>query len=74
VKSWHFDNRHPEKRKQAIHYWTDLLLSAADQLVEEKYVNATVVAKAQEELARVANDPNAVFLYSFMQARAQVYY
>ena len=74
VKTWHFDNRQPALRKQAILYWTDLLLSAADRLVEEKYVEQDVVDKAKEELGRVANDPNAVFLYSFMQAKAQVYF
>lgn len=74
VKTWHFDNRQPEKRKQAIHYWTDLLLSAADKLVEEKYVDEETVAKAKEELDKVANDPNAIFMYSFMQASARVYY
>lgn len=74
VKTWHFDNRQPAVRKQAIHFWTDLLLSAADQLISEKYVETDVVTKAKEELYRVANDPNAVFLYSFMQAKAQVYF
>jgi ubiquinone/menaquinone biosynthesis C-methylase UbiE len=74
VKTWHFDNRQPDKRKQAILFWTDLLLSASDKLVEEKYVEQEVVQKAKDELHKVANDPNAVFLYSFMQAKAQVYY
>jgi ubiquinone/menaquinone biosynthesis C-methylase UbiE len=74
VKTWHFDNRHPDKRKQAIHFWSDLLLSASDALVQEKYIDEEVVKKAKEELDRVANDPNAVFLDSFMQASARVYY
>lgn len=74
VKTWHFDNRQPAVRKQAILFWTDLLLSAADKLVEEKYVDQEVVTKTKEELGKVANDPNAVFLYSFMQAKAQVYF
>lgn len=74
IKTWHFDNRQPALRKQAIHFWTDLLLSAAESLVKEKYVDQEVVAKAKEELDKVANDPNAVFMYSFMQARAQVYF
>lgn len=74
VKTWHFDNRRPSVRKQAIHFWSSLLLSAADQLVAENYVDEEVVIKVKEELSCVANDPNAVFLYSFMQAKAQVYY
>jgi ubiquinone/menaquinone biosynthesis C-methylase UbiE len=74
VKTWHFDNRRPAHRKQAIYFWTDLLLSAADKLVAESYVTKETVDRAREELGRVANDPNAVFLYSFMQAKAQVYF
>jgi ubiquinone/menaquinone biosynthesis C-methylase UbiE len=74
VKTWHFDNRQPAVRKQAILYWTDLLLSAADTLVKENYVEQEVVDNMKQELGRVANDPNAVFLYSFMQATARVYY
>lgn len=74
VKTWHFDNRQPALRKQAILYWTDLLLSAADILVAEKMVDEEIVKKTKEELGRVANDPNAVFLYSFMQAKATVIY
>jgi ubiquinone/menaquinone biosynthesis C-methylase UbiE len=74
IKTWHFDNRQPVQRKHTIHYWTDLLLSAADSLVKEKYVDEETVVKAKEELDRVANDPNAVFMYSFMQASGRVYY
>lgn len=74
VKTWHFDNRQPALRKQAIHFWTDLLLSAAERLVADKYIDEETVTKAQEELDHVANNPNAVFMYSFMQAKAQVYY
>ncbi len=74
VKTWHFDNRQPDQRRQTIQYWTELLLSAADKLIEEKYVDQDIVTKAKEELQRVANDPNAVFMYSFMQASARVYY
>ncbi len=74
VKTWHFDNRQPALRKQALHFWSDLLLSASGQLLSENYVNQETVDKAKEELGKVANDPNAVFLYSFMQAKAQVYF
>lgn len=70
VKTWHFDNRWPEKRKLAIDYWSELLLSGADALVNEKYVDAETVKAAQAELLAVSKDPNAVFFYSFIQARA----
>ncbi len=71
VKTWHYDNRWPEKRKQVIDYWTELLLSGADALVAEKYVEQEVVTAAQKELHAVSKDPNAVFFYSFIQATAK---
>ena len=74
IKTWHFDNRSPAKRKETILFWTELLLSGAEALVKEKYVDEETVKKTQEELHQVANDPNAVFFFSFMQAKASVFY
>lgn len=68
--TWHYDNRMPQKRKEQIEFWTDLLLSASDQLVKVKAVSQEIVDKARVELDRVADDPNAVFHYTFMQAHA----
>lgn len=74
VKTWHLDNRQPDKRQEIIAYWTELLLSAADQLIEKtEEVTPELVEKMTEELRRVQNDPNAVFFYSFVQASATVY-
>jgi ubiquinone/menaquinone biosynthesis C-methylase UbiE len=70
VKTWHFDNREPGKRKEAIDYWSELLLSGADALVQAKYVDELTVKEAEKELKAVARDPNAVFFYSFIQATA----
>jgi hypothetical protein len=70
VKTWHFDNRDPGKRKEAIDYWSELLLSGADALVQAKYVDELTVKEAEKELKAVARDPNAVFFYSFIQATA----
>ncbi|MFZ4712426.1 MAG: class I SAM-dependent methyltransferase [Bacteriovoracaceae bacterium] len=72
IKTWHLDNRYPEKRKEIIDYWTELLLSGADMLVNAKLVTEEVVKETEKELKLVSNDPNAVFMYSFMQAKAQV--
>jgi ubiquinone/menaquinone biosynthesis C-methylase UbiE len=71
--TWHLDNRHPDKRKEYIDYWNELLLSAADQLVEAKYVTREIADLAKKELDQVSKDPNAVFYYSFIQASARVY-
>lgn len=70
VKTWHFDNRNPGVRKEAIEYWTELLLSGAQALVQAQYVDQETVTKAEKELKNVARDPNAVFFYSFIQATA----
>lgn len=72
VKTWHIDNRQPQRRKEMIDYWRDLLLSASDQLVESGYTTKEIVQAMRKEMSLVANDPNAVFLYSFMQASAVV--
>lgn len=70
VKTWHFDNRQPEQRKRYIEFWTQILLSAKDQLLKAKYIDQATLDNAQAELTQVARDPNAVFYFSFMQAEA----
>ena len=72
VKTWHLDNRHPSDRRQVINFWTELLLSAAEQLTESGCVTNEIVEGMKSELKTVAHDPNAVFYFSFMQARATV--
>ena len=73
VKTFHFDNREPARRKTMIAFWEELLLSAADQLVAAGKVTPDVVAGVRDEMRQVQNDPNAVFFFSFVQARAVVY-
>ncbi len=73
IKAWHFDNRAPEKRRSFIEFWSELLLSASEQLIKSGKVTKEVVAAAKEELNTVVGDPNAVFHYSFMQTRARVF-
>lgn len=72
VKTFHFDNRTPGERAEFLAYWTELLLSGAPALEKAGKVQGAVVAGMQQELDRVARDPNAVFWYSFVQARAKV--
>ena len=71
VKTWFLDNRHPQKRKEMIDFWSELLLSASDQLVNENYVTHEIVNDMKIELDVVSNDPNAVFFFSFIQAKAR---
>lgn len=72
VKTWHLDNRHPQQRKEIIEYWTELLLSASEALVQAKYVTEDIVEGMKKEMQLVASDPDAVFFYSFIQAKAKV--
>jgi ubiquinone/menaquinone biosynthesis C-methylase UbiE len=72
VKTFHFDNRTPADRTEFLAYWTELLLSGAPELAKSGKVSAAVVEGMQRELERVARDPDAVFWYSFVQARARV--
>mgnify|MGYP003576068638 FL=1 len=73
VKTFYFDNREPARRKTMIAFWEELLLSAADQLIEAGKVTQEVVDGMRREMHQVQNDPNAVFFYAFVQARAVVY-
>jgi len=73
VKTIHLDNRSPGERAEFLSYWTELLLSGAPGLVERGKVSADVVDGMKRELEQVAHDPNSVFFYSFLQARALVW-
>ena len=72
VRTIHLDNRTPGERAEFIEYWIELLLSGAPGLEKAGKVSAGVVAGMKRELEQVAHDPNAVFFYSFVQARALV--
>ncbi len=71
TKTWFLDNRYPQQRKECIEYWTELLLSASQQLLDAQVVSPEVVEGMKNEMSSVANNPNAVFFYSFVQARAR---
>ena len=71
VKSFHLDNRDAPERAEFLGYWTDLLLSSAPALLEAGKVDHSVVEGMRAELALVAHDPNSVFFYAFIQARAR---
>lgn len=73
VKSFHLDNRDPVERAEFLAYWSDLLLSGAPALLEANRVEESVVDGMRAELARVARDPNSVFFYAFIQARARTW-
>jgi SAM-dependent methyltransferase len=70
VKPIHLDNRAPGERAEFLAYWTDLLLSGAPSLQKAGRVDRATVEGMQKELQIVAHDPDAVFFYAFVQARA----
>ncbi|GLQ92654.1 class I SAM-dependent methyltransferase [Dyella acidisoli] len=73
VKNVHLDNRQPGRRKQMIEFWQEVLLSAAEQLMASGKTDVATVDGMRDELQAVRNDPNAVFFFAFVQARATVY-
>ncbi|HUR27005.1 MAG TPA: methyltransferase domain-containing protein [Planctomycetota bacterium] len=73
VKTIHLDNRQPAERAEFIAYWSELLLSGADGLLKAGKVSTAVVSGMKQELQLVAHNPNSVFFYSFIQARALAY-
>jgi ubiquinone/menaquinone biosynthesis C-methylase UbiE len=73
VKSFHLDNRAPGERAEFLHYWTELLLSGAPALLAADKVSQEIVDGMTRELEIVARDPNSVFFYAFIQARARAW-
>jgi len=73
IRTIHLDNRDPARRKTMIAFWEQLLLSAADQLLQAGSVDEDTVDGMRREFRQVQSDPNAVFFFSFVQARATVY-
>jgi ubiquinone/menaquinone biosynthesis C-methylase UbiE len=73
VRTFHLDNRAPAERAEFLAYWAELLRSGAPGLLEAKVVSQELVDGMTAELERVSRDPNAVFFYSFIQARARAW-
>ena len=73
VRSFHLDNRAPGERAEFLAYWTELLLSGAPALLAAGKTTQEVVDGMTRELDVVARDPDAVFFYSFIQARARAW-
>ena len=70
IHTWHFDNREPTSRKLYIDFWSQLLLSAEQTLLDSGSIDQDTINNMQTELQTVSKDPNAVFYYSFMQVHA----
>jgi SAM-dependent methyltransferase len=72
VRTIHLDNRRPGERAEFLDFWTDLLLSGCEGLIAAGRTSPETVDGMRKELRAVGRDPDAVFFYSFVQARAIV--
>ena len=63
----------PASARSSSRTGAELLLSGAPALLEAGKVSQEVVDGMTRELDRVARDPNSVFFYSFIQARARAW-
>ena len=71
AKVFHLDSGVSVERSEMVEYWRELLLSGAPGLLEAGKVSADLVESMNRELDRIAQDPEGVFFYSFIQARAR---
>ena len=69
----HYDNRTPKLRAQFIEYWISLLLSGAPGLIKAGRVSQETVEEMSRELSRLKDDPDAVFYYSWISAKAEAF-
>lgn len=71
VRPIHLDNRVPAERAEFLEFWSDLLLSGCEELRAAGKVDDETISGMQAELHEVSRDPDAVFFYTFVQARAR---
>ena len=73
VLTYQYDNRMPKKRAAFIDYWTELLLSGAPNLLKAGRITQDLVREVTDEAQKLKNAPDAVFFYSWIQARAEAF-
>jgi len=73
IRVHHYDNRAPKQRADFIEYWTNLMLSGAPTLLQAGKVTQELVDEVRKELNQLKYDQDAVFFYSWIQARARAY-
>ncbi len=73
VRTFHLDNRRAGERAEFLDFWSELLLSGAEGLLEAGKVRPECVDGMRRELRDVGHAQDAVFFYSFVQARAKVW-
>lgn len=72
VRSFHFDSREPEMRKEFVEYFYNILLSAKEPLLREGRVTRKMIEEMNEEVERVKKTKDSVFFYAWVRATARV--
>ncbi len=69
---FHLDQRNPEDLSKIIHYWKELMKSAAFGMMEADLITAGDISDMENDLDAISRDENAVFFYHFVQVSATV--
>jgi SAM-dependent methyltransferase len=72
VRPWHFDSREPDRRKEFVTYFYQILLSAKENLLNEGRVTPEMIKSMDQEIEKVKKQKDAVFFYSWIRATARV--
>lgn len=67
---FHIDQSQPERLREMTAYWKKLMVSAADEMINNQVIKVDLVEEMKLDLDRIASDPDAVFFYQFIQAQA----
>lgn len=73
VLTHQYDNRMPKRRSSFLDYWTNLLMSGADNLLKAKRVTPEIIKDMQAEMKAMKTDPDSVIFYSWILARAEAF-
>ena len=72
IRSFHFDQREPERRKAFVDYFYQILLSAKEALIREGRVRKDMIEQMDAEVEKVKRTKDSVFFYAWMRATARV--
>lgn len=72
MRQLYVDKREPEFRAQVLSHWRDLMMSGADELINQGRVTKEHVAEMKKEFTDIMKNPNAILFDTFMQATARV--
>lgn len=66
----HLDQSQPDLLKQMVEYWKKLMKSAAEELILSGKIDQATVKAMEADLDQLAQHPEAVFFYQFIQTKA----